>query len=81
MSINHLKVYLCIRNNMQPTYECKMFNNFLEADNYYIYQNEINNNNYNHFVSILPICKYTPSFLHKYILNFKLANMHNIKVK
>jgi len=78
-SSQHLRMYLCTRNKntKYPNYECKMFNNFLAADNY-CYQEKLY---YNNFTYIIPVCKYTPSFLHKYILNLKLNTMSSINIK
>ena len=70
MNNTTIKVYLCQQKNF--TYECKMFNNFLEADDYNN-QKDTNSETY-----ILPICKFTPKFMHNFILKYKIISQHKI---
>ena len=56
MSNNVIKVYLCTQKPSSWSYECKMFQNFLEADNYYT-QKYINTRPK---ATMIPICEYIP---------------------
>ena len=76
MSNNVLKVYLCTQNPSSWHYECQMFDNFLQADDYYMkkYQNTRPKS------TMIPVCKYIPIFMHKSFLNHKLGKMHNVNL-
>jgi len=70
-------VYLCTETSSSSwSYECKMFNSFLEADNYYTKHYESNRPK----SIMLDICKYTPYFLRKPILKYKLASQHKVNL-
>ena len=76
MSNNVIKVYLCTQKPSSWSYECKMFNNFLEADDYY-------NKKYINTqpkATMIPVCKYIPYFLRPFILNYKLSTMTKINL-
>jgi hypothetical protein len=76
MSSNYLKVYLCTQTSVW-SYDCQMFNNFLEADEYYTQ----NYHDTRYKSTMLPICNYIPRFLHRPILNYKLGQMHKVNIK
>jgi len=79
MNSQTIKVYLCQQKSF--TYECKMFNNLLEADNYY-YNNIANNkDNTNSQTYMLPICKFTPKFMHNFIIKYKIFKQHKLSIK
>lgn len=61
-------IYLCTNNNYNK-YKCKSFNNFIEANKYY------NENYKNNWSSMISINIFIPLFLHKYILQYKLAKL------
>ena len=77
MTSNYFKVYLCTQMPSSWTYECHMFNSFLEADNYYTkhYQDTRPKS------TMIDICKYTPIFLHRPILNYQLGKMHKVQLR
>jgi hypothetical protein len=77
MTINYFKVYLCTQMPSSWTYECRMFNSFQEADAYYTQNYETTRPK----STMLDICKYTPLFLHRPILNYKLGKMHNVQLR
>lgn len=75
------RVYLCIE-DLTPTnvtnhnmpirgFICKKFGDFEFADEYY--QNMPNKDNIRS--AMIPICKWSPSWLDKYILDFRLKKM------
>lgn len=70
---NHI-TYLCIYDNNK--FNCTKFNNFEDADNYYLK----NYNNTLQYSSIIFICKYIPLFLHKYFIKNKLSNIFINKI-
>ena len=67
------EVYLCIcdKNNINITCNCKSFNSFIEADNYY--NNNFNNNNKH--ISTIISTEYIPHLFKKYYLNNKLSDL------
>ena len=69
---NNTNVYLCVL-TLKNTFECKKFNTYKEAD--YYYNIFYYNNNEFPKSTMIPICKYTPSFLHEKILNYKLGKL------
>lgn len=58
-----MEYYLCTNN-----YNCQKFDSFVEANKYYTNNK---NNNYSH---IIGISKYIPSFLHNFMIKYKLFN-------
>ena len=65
-----MTVFLCIKKDINR-YDCKKFNNFLDANNYFI-------ENYKDVIitsTMISVCKYLPLFIQKYILNNKLKNI------
>ena len=75
MSSNTLKVYLCTQKSGW-SYECKMFDSFLEADAYYTKHYEDTHPK----STMISICKHTPSFLRPRILKYKLGDMHKVNL-
>ena len=79
----HSDVFLCrsgkkIRNNFQ----CMKFNDFIQADKYYE-DNYLKNCKNCDKSTIISVCKYTPEFVKKWILNYKLKDLFwndNIKI-
>ena len=75
-------VYLCIQNSSVTSphidgFKCFKFSNFKEADDYF---NKTNNKNLPenkeyHRHTMIPVCKWTPLRLHKFVLNYKLQNL------
>ncbi len=63
-------IYLCIKYN--NNYKCFKFNSLDKANEYYKinFQNVIDKSSI-----LMPVCSYTPNFLHKYILEYKLAKL------
>ena len=73
-------VYLCIcdKNNINITCNCKSFNSFIEADNYYNNNFNNNNNNFNNnnkHISTIISTEYIPHLFKKYYLNNKLSDL------
>jgi hypothetical protein len=72
MEIDNIKedVYLCICDKKYVNITCnyKLFNSFIEANNYY----EKKYNNTNHISTIIST-RYIPRILQKYYLNYKLS--------
>jgi hypothetical protein len=68
--MNNTITYLCIYNINK--FNCTKFNDFHEANNYYL---KNNNNNTLQYSTIIFICKYIPLFLHKYFIKNKLSNI------
>jgi len=62
--------YLCNLENYHK-YNCKVFQSFLEANDYH----KINYRYKNNWSTIISINKYIPLFIHKYILHYKLSNI------
>jgi hypothetical protein len=57
-------VYLCVKqNNSYNNFNCYRFNNFIEADKYFI-----ENFNNNSLSTMIPIYKYLPLFIQHFIL-------------
>ena len=81
------EVYLCIcdKNNINITCNCKSFNSFIEADNYYNNNFNNNNNNFNNnnnnfnnnnkHISTIISTEYIPHLFKKYYLNNKLSDL------
>jgi hypothetical protein len=70
-------IYLCTKCKYTQNYNCIKFNSYQDADNYYK-KYYINNSEDS---TIIPVCKYAPFLLHKYILNYKLSQIFiNIKI-
>jgi hypothetical protein len=68
-------VYLCVKNKNNINYNnfnCYKFNNFIEADKYFI---ENFNNNNNSLSTMISVYKYLPSFIQKFIIDYKLKNL------
>jgi hypothetical protein len=76
MEIDNIKedVYLCIcdKNNVILRCNYKLFNSFIEANNYY--EKKYNNTNTNHISTIIST-RYIPRILQKYYLNYKLSKI------
>jgi hypothetical protein len=69
-------VYLCVKQNYScNNFNCYRFNNFIEADKYFI-----ENFNNNSLSTMIPIYKYLPLFIQQFILDYKLKNLF-IKTK
>jgi len=74
-------VYLCIQNSNKSSenidgFKCFQFKNFLEARDYYKKKNyKILNDNIIYRHTMIPICKWSPIRLHKFILNYKLNSL------
>ena len=67
-------VYLCIcdKNYVNITCNYKLFNSFIEANNYY--EKKYNKNDTNH-ISTMVSTKYIPIIFKKYYLNYKLSTL------
>jgi hypothetical protein len=69
-------VYLCICNKNYVNITCnyKLFNSFIEANNYY---KKYYNYNYpeNTHISTIISTRYIPQIFQKYYLNYKLSNL------
>jgi hypothetical protein len=66
-----MSVFLCIQKNINY-FECRKFNDFIQANNYFIekYKND------NTVVStMISVCKYLPLFIQNYIINYKLKQL------
>ena len=81
MSMNYLErdnvkedVYLCIcdKNYVNITCNYKLFNSFIEADNYYKKYYTYPENTH---ISTMVSTKYIPRIFKKYYLNYKLSNL------
>jgi len=76
MEIDNVKenVYLCIcdRNNDITRCNYKLFNSFIEANNYY--KKKYNNIDNNHISTIIST-RYIPRILQKHYLNYKLITL------
>ena len=66
-------IYLCIYNNYN--YNCIKFNSYHDADSHW---NKHYSNNFE--TTMIPVCKYTPYFLHKYIIGYKLLKIYNVRI-
>jgi hypothetical protein len=65
-------VYLCMKYDTDIKYKCIKFDSYEKAEEYYksVYSHRANN-----FIKkLIPLCSYTPLFLHNMILDFKLKN-------
>ena len=60
-------IYLCVKCDFTQSYNCMRFNSYKDADEHC---NRFYDKSNHHI--LLPVCKYTPSFLHEYILNWKI---------
>lgn len=71
------RVYLCVEfsnsNNIIDGFNCYQYNSFKNADNAWN-DKFVNNNVMRH--TMIPICKWVPTFFDKYILNWKLKNLY-----
>ena len=73
--------YLCIKpvDKMEfwsLNFHCMPFETYEEADTYYIKQYK--NNNIEHKIersTIMPVCRFVPSLLHPFVLNYKLSKV------
>ena len=64
-------VYLCVKQNISyNNFNCYKFNNFIEADKYFI-----ENFNNNSLSTMIPVYKYLPLFIQKIIIDYKLKNL------
>jgi hypothetical protein len=76
MEIDNVKenVYLCIcdKNNVITICNYKLFNSFIEANNYY--KKKYNNIDNNHISTIIST-RYIPRILQKHYLNYKLTTL------
>lgn len=76
------RVYLCYENTIIPTtfgklwgFDCYRYNSFKNADDaWWKDRTELHKLNIRH--TMIPICKWIPRILDKYILNWKLRNMY-----
>jgi hypothetical protein len=72
MFSKYFDIYLCIKYNNNKKYKCFKFDSFEKADEYY-------KKNYNNVIdkssTLMPVCSYTPSIFHKYILEYKLSKL------
>ena len=70
------EVYLCICDKnikINITCDCKSFNSFIEANNYY---NDVyNENKENKHISTMISTEYIPHLLKKYYLNYNLSKL------
>ena len=80
------RVYVC--QQKISCIECKLFTSMNDAQkSSALYKNEQKGHCnyvfplYNSIATIIPICKYTPIFLDKYILKYKLLNLCDVKIK
>jgi hypothetical protein len=55
--------------SLYENYKCIKFSSYEEADDYY---KKYYNQNFENSI-LLPVCGFTPLFLHKYILHYKLS--------
>ena len=75
-------VYLCIQNSDKSSenidgFRCFQFKNILEAEDYYNKKNyKILNDKIIYRHTMIPICKWVPFSLHKFILNDKLNRIY-----
>jgi hypothetical protein len=69
-------VYLCICDMKHVNIICnyKLFNSFMEANNYYE-KNYINNNTDNNHISTMISTRYIPKIFQKYYLKYKLSTL------
>lgn len=80
------KVYLCIKpldkmEFMSLDFTCMAFDTYREADDYYD-KHYKNNDIKIEQSTLMPVCKYIPSHLHPFILNYKLAKLFiNAEIK
>ena len=67
------RIYLCYQDKTNScSFNCKLFNSFIEADNYYhttIFNIKHQNS------TMIPIFKYSPIFFDKFILKYNIQNM------
>jgi hypothetical protein len=62
-------IYLCIQKSKFDEFICIKFNSYEDANkHYYKYYN-----NLDYRSTLIPVCSYTPLFLHKYILHYKIS--------
>jgi hypothetical protein len=60
-----MSVFLCVKQNIN-NFDCYKFNNFIEADNYFIQK-------YNNTDStMISVSQYLPLFIQKIIIDYKL---------
>lgn len=71
---NKEDVYLCIcdKNYLNITCNYKLFESFMEANNYY--EKNYNNTDNNH-ISTMISTRFIPRIFQKYYLNYKLSNL------
>ena len=71
------KVYLCVEKNGDKVqvngFNCYTFTSFLEADSYC---KKMNINKEEKRTTMIPVCKWVPSYFHKYILNKTLQKLY-----
>jgi hypothetical protein len=66
-------VFLCVKTKL-TLFECKKFNNFIDANNYFM--NNYNNNDKIDIVStMISVNKYMPAFIQKILLEYKLMKL------
>jgi hypothetical protein len=79
---NHMCVYLCVIEN--ELFMCRKYNSFTKADN--AYKNNYINKHYQEYrnftgvSTMIPICRYIPTYFHRFVLHYKLSNLF-IKVR
>jgi hypothetical protein len=65
-------VYLCSSRKDTHNYTCKEFRNFIEASEYHLINNLVNNESPSS--TMIEVPTYVPVFLKKMIIHYKLSN-------
>lgn len=79
------KVYLCVNSNNQnikSEFQCKMFKDFLDADNYF-YENPLFLSKKSERIqsTIIDVPFYIPTIFHEKYLKYRLSNLFtNVKI-
>jgi hypothetical protein len=70
-----MSVFLCVKQNIN-NFDCYKFNNFIEADNYFI--KKYNNDTLSTMIVIstmISVSQYLPLFIQKIIIDYKLKKL------
>jgi hypothetical protein len=74
---DHNCVYLCLIQYDQY-FICKKYDTFKKADN--AYKNIYLNDNLFSMSTMIPVCRYIPTYFHRFVLHYKLSNIF-VKVR
>jgi hypothetical protein len=81
-SNDHNCVYLCLIHydliHYNQYFICKKYDTFKKADN--AYKNIYSNSNLSGFSTMVPVCRYIPTYFHRFVLHYKLSNIF-VKVR